>query len=260
MKMASADVDQYAQDRDETLRNRQRLTENGNLLYWYKQLYREQFHGLGDLNHLAVLEIGSGVSPLKRFHPEVITSDVLALDYLDHIFDCHHIDELATISDASLDVITLTNVLHHLKEPIAFLNRAAGKLKAGGKIIATEPYFSWISSLVFRHLHHEPVDFAITRPELPKVVGPLASANIALPWLIFVKNPGWSDQLRARFAFTNANLIPFSSLSYMVTGGISRRIPIPAFLYRPFFRIDLLLSRLLPAFFASFFTITLTRK
>ena len=75
------------------------------------------------------------------FISNVVTSDVLELDYLDLVFDCHEIDKLVRIEDNSLDVITLTNVLHHLKSPIDFLNAAAAKLKPGGKVIATEPYF-----------------------------------------------------------------------------------------------------------------------
>ena len=94
-----------------------------------------------DPEALSILEIGSGTSPLKRFHPNVVTSDVLELDYLDLVFDCHEIDKLVRIEDNSLDVITLTNVLHHLKSPIDFLNAAAAKLKPGGKVIATEPLF-----------------------------------------------------------------------------------------------------------------------
>ncbi len=169
------------------------------------------------------MEIGSGVSPLSRFHPNVATSDVLELDYLDYVFDCHQIDQLKAIADHSLDVITLTNVLHHLKTPLDFLDRAAIKLKSGGKIIATEPYFSILSALIFKHLHHEPVDFSIDQPELAEASSPLMSANIALPWLIFIKKPDWSDRLRENFDLVN--LQPFSSLSYMATGGISRRFP-----------------------------------
>ena len=84
---------------------------------------------------------------------------MLDLDYLDLVFDCHEIDKLDAIKDNSLDVITLTNVLHHLKSPIEFLNRAASKLKSGGKVIATEPFFSALSTLIFKYLHHETVDF-----------------------------------------------------------------------------------------------------
>src|SRR4030095_16173949 len=114
-----------AKDRAATLRNRARLSANKNLLFWYGELYRNQFKNFPNPARLSILEVGSGTSPLKQFLPNVITSDVLELTYFDLVFDCHDIDKLDTIKDESLDVITLTNVLHHLKSPIAFLNRAA---------------------------------------------------------------------------------------------------------------------------------------
>jgi hypothetical protein len=58
------------------------------------------------------------------------------------------------------------------------LNAAAAKLKPGGKVIATEPYFSVLSSFICTRSWFQDL------PELDKVEGPLASANIALPWLI----------------------------------------------------------------------------
>jgi SAM-dependent methyltransferase len=251
---------QYAEDRALTLRNRSKLGANHNLLYWYRELYRTQFTNFPDPSHLHILEIGSGVSPLKRFHDNVLTSDVMDLDYLDYVFDCHTIDRFDSICDESLDMITLTNVLHHLRDPIGFLNRAARKLKPGGKIIATEPYLSTLSTLIFKYLHHEPVDFDIAEPVLSDVRGPLASANSALVWLIFIGRSQWSDRLRAKFDFNEASFQPFSSISYMVTGGISRRLPIPRSIYRILFRLDMVLSRTFPRLLASFFIITLTRK
>ena len=158
---------------------------------------------------------------------------MLDLDYLDLVFDCHEIDKLDAIKDNSIDVITLTNVLHHLKSPIAFLNHAASKLKSGGKVIATEPFFSVLSTPIFKHLHHEPVDFRISEPELDKVQGPLASANIALPWLIFFRRREWLQRLNENFDVAALSTRPFSGLSYMATGGISRTLPIPHFVYRP---------------------------
>jgi SAM-dependent methyltransferase len=249
-----------AKDRAASLRNRARLSANQNLLFWYRELYRDQFKDFPNPAALSILEIGSGTSPLKQFLPSVITSDVLDLDYLDLVFDCHEIDKLDAIEDNSLDVITLTNVLHHLKSPIAFLNRAASKLKSGGKIIATEPFFSGVSTLIFKYLHHEPVDFRISEPELRYVQGPLGSANIALPWLIFFRNREWLQPLNDNFDFTSFSARPFSALSYMATGGISRRLPVPRFLYRMLFSVDLALSRRFPHFCAAFFTATLTRR
>jgi SAM-dependent methyltransferase len=247
-------------DRLVTLRNRARLGRNQNLLFWYRELYRDQFRDFPNPSALSILEIGSGTSPLKRFHSNVLTSDVLDLDYLDLVFDCHEIDKLGVIEDSSLDVITLTNVLHHLKSPIAFLNRAASKLKLGGRVIATEPFFSVLSTPIFKYLHHEPVEFRISEPELGDVQGPLASANIALPWLIFFRRREWLERLNENFDLGGLSIRPFSGLSYMATGGISRRLAVPHFLYRALFSTDLALSRRFPGFCAAFFTVTLKRR
>jgi SAM-dependent methyltransferase len=250
---------EQAKDRAVTLRNRARLGANKNLLFWYRELYRDQFKDFPNPASLSILEIGSGTSPLKQFLSNVVTSDVLDLDYLDFVFDCHEIDKLDAIKDNSLDVITLTNVLHHLKNPIAFLDRAASKLKSGGKVIATEPFFSAVSTLIFKHLHHESVDFRISEPELGKVQGPLASANIALPWLIFFRRHDWLQRLNENFDVVTLSTRPFSALSYMATGGISRRLPIPHLLYRRLFVLDLAISRRFPGLCAAFFTVALTR-
>ena len=209
---------------------------------------------------LSILEVGSGTSPLKQFLSNVVTSDVLDLDYFDLVFDCHDIDKLDAIKNESLDVITLTNVLHHLKSPIAFLNRAANKLKPGGKVIATEPFFSLLSTLIFRYLHHEPVDLRIAEPELKNLHGPLASANIALPWLIFFRRRDWVQRLNENYDVNRLSVRPFSAISYMMTGGISRKLPIPGLLYRVMFPMDLALSRYFPWLCASFFTLTMTRR
>jgi len=249
-----------AKDRAATLRNRARLGANKNLLFWYRELYRDQFKDFPNPAELSILEIGSGTSPLKQFLSNVVTSDVLDLDYLDLVFDCHGIDRLDAIKDNSLDVISLTNVLHHLKSPIAFLNHAASKLKSGGKVIATEPFFSVLSTPIFKYLHHEPVDFQISDPELAKVRGPLESANIALPWLIFFRKREWLQRLNDKFDIASLSARPYSALSYMATGGISHRLPIPRLLYRALFFIDRAFSHYFPRLCASFFTIILTRR
>jgi len=251
---------EQAKDRAATMRNHARLSANKNLLFWYHELYCDQFKNFPNPATLSILEIGSGTSPLKQFFPNVITSDVLDLDYLDLVFDCHQIEKLDAIKDESLDVITLTNVLHHLKSPIAFLNGAASKLKPGGKVIATEPFFSLLSTLIFKYLHHEPVDLRIAEPELENVQGPLTSANSALPWLIFYRRRDWLDRLNENYDVYRVSVRPFSALSYMMTGGISRRVPIPGPFYRAMFPIDLALSRYFPSLCASFFTVVMTRR
>ena len=253
------DTDQFELDKQLTIENRQKLERNPNLLYWYEQLYRNQFGDIPDFASKRVLEIGSGTSPIKRFYPHILTSDLLPLDYLDFVFDCHKIDSFTAVADASLDVITLTNVLHHLEDPLDFLTEVAVKLKVGGKVIATEPYFSAFSRLVWCHLHHEPVDFSIQEPKLARIQGPLSTSNQAMPYLIFKKRSDWAERLSG-FYEKPIKIRPFSCLSYLATGGISRRIPVPGFLYRSLFGVDQMLARIAPDLFASFFTVVLERS
>jgi hypothetical protein len=55
---------------------------------------------------------------------------------------------------------------------------------------------------------------------------------------------GWRRRLEATFYFTPDSFQPFSSISYMATGGISHRIPMPLLIYRLLFQLDLALSRM----------------
>lgn len=242
----------YAYDLERTLRNRERLRGNANLLYWYRRLYGQVFPS--GLEGRRVLEIGSGTSPLKLFCPGVETSDVLALDYLDHVFDCQEIAGYAGIPDHSLDVITLTNVLHHLKDPLGFLVGAAAKLKPGGELVLVEPYFSAVSYPVYKLLHPEPADFSVDRPGLAAIEGPLSTSNQAVPYMLLFSRRDWLAELGAYYEPGAIRVDYFSSLSYMATGGISRTFPVPAFLYRALFGLDNFLARKAPRLFASFFT------
>jgi hypothetical protein len=117
-----------------------------------------------------------------------------------------------------------------------------------------------LSSFIFKYLHHELVGFRISEPELNEVQGPLASANIALPWLIFCRRRDWLERLNENYAVYRLSVRPFSALSYMMTGGISRKLPIPGLLYRVMFPIDMALSRYFPWLCASCFTLIMTRR
>jgi SAM-dependent methyltransferase len=252
---------QYEHDRHQTLGHRRRLLENANLREWYRGLYIHQFRDLpGGVGGKRILEIGSGASPLKWFYPQVITSDVLSLEHVDLVFDGHHIDQVAAISDHSLDAISLTNVLHHLQRPVEFLSKAASKLASGAVLIATEPYLSLVSTPIFRLLHHEPVRWRITAPVLEDIAGPLASANIALPQRLFFGPPVWSEPLWTNYCRTKFSVRYFSSLAYMLTGGMSLHLPLPRMLYRRILKIDVALSQAFPRLTASFFTVTLVKN
>lgn len=247
-------------DRIRTIENRRRLLRNENLLFWYRSLYASQFSGLGDLDRLMVLEVGSGTSPLKHYYPTVLTSDVLPLDYLDFSFDCHRIDEVQEIPNGSIDILTMTNVLHHLKAPLIFLSKASAKLKKGGRLIMTEPYFSWGSRFIYQYIHHEYCSFDIEEPVITNVGGPLTSANSAIPYLIFFSGRGWDRHLTDIYAVDYSHVNYFTSLSYFMTGGISHRFPIPHRLFKLLFKVDESLTKWAPAIFSSFFTLELSKR
>src|SRR5216117_389609 len=66
-----------AKDRAATLRNRARLGANKNLLFWYRELYRDQFKDFANPAALSILEIGSGTSPLNNFSQTLLRATCL---------------------------------------------------------------------------------------------------------------------------------------------------------------------------------------
>jgi SAM-dependent methyltransferase len=251
---------QFDKDIQQTLCNRTKLQKNVNLLYWYKQLYAEMFADIENIPAKKILEVGSGTSPLKIFYPHVLTSDIMPLDYLDYVFDAHNIDTFEPIADESLDIITLTNVLHHLQAPLVFFRRAAKKLKTGGEIIFTEPYFSRVSSFIYTYIHHESVDQHIEKPELTGSNSPLTTANIALPYLIFFGKAQWKNMLHPIYRIECDNVKYYTSLSYMLTGGLTLNTRIPKTVFVSLFWFDNRIARLFPGIFSSFFMLRIIKN
>lgn len=247
-------------DTEATLNNRVALFKKKNLLYWYKRLYERLLGNKEAISGLRILEVGSGMSPLKYFYPSVLTSDIMPLDYVDYVFDAHDINCVSMIENESLDVIALTNVLHHMQDPILFLSRARNKLQAGGRIIMVEPFFSTLSKLIYLYLHHEPTDFDVDVPCLSELAGPLSSANIAIPYLIFWGKKCWIREVLKYYIIDESKTFYYTGISYMVTGGISHNILMPHRLYKLIWRIDNWLVNSFYRILAAFFSITLIKK
>ena len=167
-----------------------------------------------------VLEIGSGAGYLPDYRPGLLTSDVRATPATRVVLDAHHLP----FQNASLDAITMTNVLHHLSEVETFLREAARTVKPGGAIAAIEPWVTPWSTLIYRRLHHEPFEPDAAQWSFP-AGGPLSAANGALPWILFARDraafernhPQWRvEVVRAGWP-----------LRYLVSGGVSLRTLTP---------------------------------
>src|SRR5579863_6502175 len=84
------------------------------------------------------LEIGSGSSIIQEFFPDVVTSDIKPLPFVDRVVDA----QAMPFAPESLRAIYGINVFHHLPDPRAFFREALRVLQPGGGAIFIEPYHS----------------------------------------------------------------------------------------------------------------------
>ena len=171
-----------------------------------------------------VLELGSGGGFFKELLPALVTSEIVAWQGVDVIADAG----LLPFPSASLRAIVMTDVFHHLPSPRSFLKEAGRCVRPGGVLAMVEPWVTAWSSMIYRHLHHEPFMPQAVEWEFPSE-GPLSGANNALPWMVFQRDrprfeeefPEWSIQ----------RIEPFMPVRYLLSGGVSLRSLMPGFTY-----------------------------
>jgi SAM-dependent methyltransferase len=169
----------------------------------------------------SVLEVGSGAGFLKDVVPGLITSETFPCSGVRMVLDGLHLP----FGAGTLRGIVMTNVLHHLPAPRRFFTEASRSIRPGGVIVMVEPWVTPWSSLVYRHLHHEPFKPEAVDWEFPST-GPLSGANGALPWILFARDrerfqrefPSWSIE----------RIAPMMPFRYLLSGGVSKRPLVPA--------------------------------
>ena len=211
---------------------------------WYN-LIKDQYNPDSE-----VLEIGSGAGFMKDYILNLITSDLFSIPGVDMVIDAQGID----ISDASLDGIAMTDVLHHIPDCNLFFSEASRVIRPGGKLVMIEPWNTTWSKWVYLHLHHEQFEPS-AEDWIIESSGPLSGANGALPWIIFNRD---------RKIFTDKypklkilNIKPIMPISYLLSGGISMRSFLPGGVYKP---VRYLEKRLKESSWAMFAVIALSRQ
>ena len=182
---------------------------------WYAAIAQALPGGAG-----AVLELGSGGGFLDEFVPGLITSELQPCAHVRVVLD----GQALPLADGSLRAIVMVDVLHHLPESRRFLREAARCARRGGRVVMIEPWVSAWSSLVYRSLHPEPFRPDAAEWEFPRG-GPLSAANMALPWIVFVR-----DRERFEREFPQwrvVSVIPFMPFRYLLSGGVSMRALMP---------------------------------
>jgi SAM-dependent methyltransferase len=168
------------------------------------------------------LEIGSGSSIIKDVFPDIITSDIKKLPFVDVV--CRA--EEMPFHDNELRAIYAINVFHHIPNPRAFFREALRVLQPGGGIILIEPWYGPIARRLFSNLH-ETEGFYPDAPnwEANHQTGPMSNANQALSYIVFNRD-------REKFVeeFPELEIVvtkPHTHLWYVLSGGVNFKQLVP---------------------------------
>ncbi len=182
---------------------------------WYSAIAQRIPAGRG-----RVLELGSGAGFLEEYLPDVVRSEIFECPGIDTVLDACHMP----IRPASLRAIVMTDVLHHIPDVRRFFHEATLAVRPGGAVIMVEPWVTTWSTLIYKHLHHEPFVPDVTHWEFD-ASGPLSGANGALPWIVFQRDRAVFE--REFPEWTIEEVRPMMPFRYLLSGGVSLRSLMP---------------------------------
>lgn len=222
---------------DNILDKHKKTWENKKILrVIYEEWYKKIINSLSSVNGKTV-ELGAGSGNFKEYMPEVISADIDNREWLDMCFDAHSMP----FKDNELANIVMIDVLHHLYNPVKFLNEAYRVLKKNGRVIMLEPFPSPFSLQIYKRFHPEPfifdVDYFLKNDVQDK--DPWDS-NQAIPYLIFFKN---IDKFKKGFGekFRILEKDKLSFILYPASGGFENKAMIPDLLIGTFKAVEKIL-------------------
>jgi SAM-dependent methyltransferase len=197
------------------------------------------------------IEVGSGIGASKDFikAKSFLTSDFNAYSWI----DLKNVDALATpFPNDSLDFVVSSNMIHHLSNPTLFLIEVKRILRPGGYLLIQEVHTSLLMRLVLRLMRHEGYNELVNVFDKNLVCSDPNdpwSANNSIPKLLFRKEQfeknfsGWTIIFDKKVEF----------LSFLNSGGVTAKtfyVPLPVLILRNLYRLDSILIKFLPEFFA----------
>ena len=198
------------------------------------------------------VELGSGSGFFKEFMADVVSTDMVRAPWLDLACDATRLP----FRDGSLGNIVMTDVLHHMADPVGFFSEAERVLAKGGRVVVLEPYGSPLSLAVYRRFHEEPFIFEKNYfSEVESEAKDPWEANQAIYQILFFKEPArFEERFRGRFKVVLRRRLSF--ILYPLSGGFGNRSLVPSFLAAPLSILESLLDPLAPLFaFRSFVVI-----
>ena len=218
-----------------TALHRNIIRKKGFLHKLFLENYRIFKENIKDIPDGLKIELGSGGGFLKEVINDVITSDVLELPDVDKVFFAEKIP----YQDESVAVFFLLDTLHHIKEPDKFFSEVNRCLKPGAKIIMIEPTNTLFSRFFFKHIHDEQFD-ENQEKWIVDGEGRLADANIAMPWIIFIR-----DREKFLTKYPDLEILQINKhtpFRWFLSGGLSYRQFVPSASFGFFTKIEKLLS------------------
>jgi len=201
----------------------------------------------------ARLEVGAGGGFLDELIPGLLTVDLRPGARVSLVASALELP----LGAGSTGAIFMLNVLHHLPDPGRFFEEAVRVLAPGGRIVLTEPFVSPLSRLIFKSLHHEPFEPGQRGWQTP-VEGPLAGANGAVPWMIFVRDRG---EFEERFPALEVRRVkPHTVSLYLLSGGVSMRSLAPELALGPLAAAEELLPDSLKRRLCTLMTVELVKR
>jgi len=168
------------------------------------------------------VELGSGAGLMKELYPDVITSDVKVLPFVDVVVR----GEELPFRDGTVRAIYGINVFHHLSDTEAFFREMIRVVAPGGGCVLIEPYYGPIARVLFKHLFTtESYDLKASSWQRHDRGRPASVANQALSYVILRR-----DRRLFEARFPELRLVadePHTHLSYLVSGGVNFRQLVP---------------------------------
>jgi len=230
---------------------RQIIERKKPLRRFYQETYERYHDCLGRCPEEGiVLELGSGGGFIKEVIPVAVTSDVLPYEGVDMVVDAMKMP----FADSSVRAIFMSNVFHHIPDVNAFFKEAIRCLKPGGRILIMDQYCGWVSTFIYRYVHHEGFDPNLSTWKFEST-GPLGGANGALACMVFQRD---LKMFQSQYALNMVSFRPHSPFRYWWVGGLKSWSLLPDWL-DPFARwLDRALIRVSRQF-ASFVDIELVK-
>ena len=187
-----------------------------------------------------IVELGSGLSEIKKLRPEIITSDVTP-GLADMVIDGRELP----FPDNSVRAIFLTHVFHHIPDVERFFREASRVLVPGGVISMVDETHTPFARFFFDKVHPEPYDDKTESWSFPEG-DTMLDSNQALSWIVFDRDRWRFEQEFPELKLERRSYLPW--FGYLMSGGVNLRTFFPRFLTQAVAAADWILQPLDPVF------------